>query len=311
MPGRYSRTVLRILPTLAIVAGAIWAGRIFWAHYMENPWTRDGRVRAKIVNVSADVPGIIVELAVRDNQAVRKGDLLFAIDPARYKLLVDAAEAAVAARRDELEQRRRELSRRRPLASATAVSKEELEQVGHAVLLAESAHKEAVAALGAARLNLARTRVLSPANGYVTNLQAESGEYANTGTPILALVNADSFHVCGYFEETKLRHIREGAPATVRLMGYDNDITGRVESIAPAIADRENSTAPDLVANVNPTFSWVRLAQRIPVRITLDTLPEGIHLRAGMTATIIVEPSPKTDAAGGGTARAPTPPPRR
>jgi RND family efflux transporter, MFP subunit len=291
-----SRT-FRVVVTAFVVALAIAGGFFAWRLYVESPWTRDGRVRADVILLAPEVSGTVADMRVKDNQAVKKGDVLFVIDPERYRFALSQAEANVEAREQELEQRRRELERRTRLSSA-AITVEAREQAATAVALAESAYDEALAALNTARLNLDRTTVRSPVNGYVTNLQVHAGDYAVAGKASLALVDSDSFYVVGYFEETKLRNLREGDPAEVRLLSFPDEITGHVESIARAIADRETvSGTGELIANVNPTFSWVRLAQRIPVRIALDQVPDTIRLSAGMTATVVVKPQQREDAA--------------
>ncbi len=284
-----SRTV-KFVVTTALAAAAAAAAWFAWQTYMENPWTRDGRVHADIVEIAPDVSGAVAEVRVRDNQAVRKGDVLFTIDPERYRFALSQAEANVQGREQELDQRRRELERRTRLSSL-AITAEAREQAETAVHTAEAAYDQALAALNTARLNLDRTELRSPVNGHVTNLQVNPGDYATAGKGLLAIVDSDSFYVAGYFEETKLRHLHEGDRAIVRVMGFPDDLDGHVESIARAIADRETLQAStDLIANVNPTFSWVRLAQRVPVRIALDRVPEDVRLSAGMTATVIVEP---------------------
>jgi RND family efflux transporter MFP subunit len=280
---------IRFVITALVVALAIAAGWFAWQSYMEDPWTRDGRVRADVIEIAPDVSGEVGEVRVRDNHAVKKGDVLFTVDPERYRYALAQAEANLSGREKEREQRQRELERRTRLSSA-AITVEAREQAETAVATAEAAYDQALAALNTARLNLDRTSVRSPVNGYVTNLQVNVGDYATAGKALLALVDSDSFYVVGYFEETKVHNIQEGDRATVRLMGFDTDLDGHVESIARAIVDREMTQgATDLIANINPTFSWVRLAQRIPVRIKLDQVPDTIRLSAGMTATVVVE----------------------
>ena len=156
---------------------------------------------------------------------------------------------------------------------------------------AAAAYQVALANLNQARVNLRRTEIRSPVNGYVTNLLAQLGDYANVGENLISLVDADSYWVDGYFEETKLPRIKVGDPARVYLIGESSVIDGHVESIAGGIADRERQGSEDLLANVNPTFSWVRLAQRVPVRIALDHVPPNVRLVTGRTATVVVEPS--------------------
>ena len=280
----------RVLLTLVVFAAALAGGWYVWRAYADTPWTRDGRVRANVVQVTPDVSGAATDLNVQDNQTVKKGDVLFVIDQARYKLALDQAEATVDGRFGELQQRRKEAERRDKLTSA-AVADEAREQARTAVVTAEAAWRQAIVERDVAKLNFDRTVVRSPVNGYVTNLLLNEGDYATAGKAAVAVVDSDSFYVAGYFEETKLRAIREGDPATARLMGHDGDLTGHVESVARAIVDRDNVTSADLIANVNPSFTWVRLAQRIPVRIRLDPLPAGVTLAAGMTATVVVHPA--------------------
>jgi RND family efflux transporter MFP subunit len=280
-------SIVRVLVTTIAVAIAAVAGWYLWRTYQESPWTRDGRVRANVVTVAPDVAGAVIDVKVKDNQEVKIGDVLFVIDPARYQLALQQAEAALAGAKTTYDQRQDELERREKLSSA-AISEEALTQARSAALSARAAYDEALAALGIAKLNLARTEVRAPVNGHVTNLLVDRGDYATAGRAMLAIVDSDSFYIAAYFEETKLRHINIGDPVSVRLMGYDAPLRGHVQSVARAITDRENVMASDLIANVNPTFSWVRLAQRIPVRILIDKVPDGITLSAGMTATIVV-----------------------
>jgi RND family efflux transporter MFP subunit len=280
-------SIVRVLVTTIAVAIAAVAGWYLWQTYEESPWTRDGRVRANVVTVAPDVAGAVIDVKVKDNQEVKIGDVLFVIDPARYQLALQQAEAALAGAKTTYDQRQDELQRREKLSSA-AISEEALTQARSAAQSARAAYDEALAALGVAKLNLARTEVRAPVNGHVTNLLVDRGDYATAGRAMLAIVDSDSFYVAGYFEETKLRHVNIGDPVSVRLMGYDAPLRGHVQSVARAITDRENVMASDLIANVNPTFNWVRLAQRIPVRIAIDHVPDGITLSAGMTATIVV-----------------------
>ncbi|KVE31015.1 efflux RND transporter periplasmic adaptor subunit [Burkholderia sp. TSV86] len=282
------RKLFGFVATAAILIVAILIGRALWVHYMDEPWTRDGRVRAEIVNVAPDVSGAVVELPVRDNQFVRKGELIMQIDPSHYQIAVEQAQAAVAARHAELQMRRDDAARRADL-DALVVSKESRENAAHTASSAEAQYQQALAALDAAKLNLERTRVIAPVDGYVTNLQVFKGDYANAGQAKLAIVDSHSFWVYGYFEETKLPHVKIGAKAQMRLMSGEV-LKGHVESISRGIYDRDNPQSRDLVADVNPTFNWVRLAQRVPVRIHIDEVPKDLVLSAGTTCTVIVEP---------------------
>ncbi|WP_294391629.1 HlyD family secretion protein [uncultured Sphingomonas sp.] len=280
--------VLRIVITLAVVAVAVIAARRLWTHYEVDPWTRDGRIRADVVQVAPDVSGLVTRVLVRDNQAVTAGTPLFEMDRPRYQLAVSQAEAAVAAQLVQLAQARREA--RRNVELADLVAGEVREQGVARVQQLTAALEQARVSLATARLNLARTEVKASVAGTVTNLDLRPGDYATAGRPEFAIIDRSSLHVIGYFEETKLPRIHVGDPVEVRLMGEARSIHGHVQSIAGGIEERDRSQGSNLLANVNPTFSWVRLAQRIPVRIAIDRLPRGLELVVGRTATVIVQP---------------------
>jgi len=283
--GDRSVWLLRRLITLAVVAVAMFALRSLWTHSELAPWTRDGRVRADVVSIAPDVPGFVVKVAVHDNQVVSKGDALFELDRARYEIALQQALATVARQRASLAEAGREAHRNDSLGEV--VSSEVREQSRTRVHEATAELQRGLADLAAARLNLQRTLVVAPVNGIVTNLELRPGNYLTAGRQGLALVDSDSLHVDGYFEETKLPRLHEGDRVSVRLMGESQLLYGRVQSIAPAIFDRERTPTGDLVANINPTFSWVRLAQRVPVRIKLDPGPLDVRLIAGRTATVV------------------------
>jgi RND family efflux transporter MFP subunit len=278
----------RSAATIVIVVLAVFVALWLWRHYERSPWTRDGRVRADVVRVTPDINGLVTEVNVRDNQPVRAGDLLFVIDKPRYSLAVTQADAAVASARATLAQARREAQR--DLALGDLVAAEAHEQNVARVATAQAALAQAITSREAARLNLARTRVTASVNGTVTNLDLHPGDYVAAGQQALALIDRDSLRVEGYFEETKLPLIRIGAPVTVHLMGEPRALKGRVESIASGINDATRSNAGNLLPTVEPTFSWVRLAQRIPVRIKLIDVPPEIRLISGRTATVDIQP---------------------
>ncbi len=286
------RPRIRILPlllTLIAITAAGVLGREMWRVYMEAPWTRDGTVRVYVVTMAPEVAGRIVKLPVADNQFVHKGDLLIVIDPTDYKIAVDLAEAAVQQARVNAQNIQREAQRRQELTQL-AVTKEEKQTYESNAIAAEATYQQAVARLDQVRVNLRRTEIHSPVNGYVTNLLVQLGDYATVGKNLISLVDADLFWIDGYFEETNLDRIRVGDPATIKLMGYPQIVRGHVNSIARAISVA-NAQPNDLgLATVNPIFTWVRLAQRIPVRIHIDQVPDGVHLVAGMTATVQIDP---------------------
>ena len=283
------RKIVGFILTAAIFAAAILIGRSLWVHYMDEPWTRDGRVRADVINVAPDVSGAVVTMPLADNQFVHKGDLLMEIDPSHYRIAVQQAQANVAARQAELRMRRADAARRADLDSQV-VSKEQSENAAQTASTAEAQLQQAQAALDAAQLNLARTKVFAPVDGYVTNLNVHRGDYATTGSAKLAIVDSHSFWVYGYFEETKLPRVRIGDKAEMQLMS-GGTLQGHVESISRGIYDRDNPQSRELLADVNPTFNWVRLAQRVPVRIHIDEVPAGMVLSAGTTCTVVIAPT--------------------
>ena len=276
-----------LLATLLVLALAIWIGRTLWEHYMNTPWTRDGRVRADIINVAADVNGYVVGVPVRDNQLVKKGDVLLEIDPEHYEIMVKQAQSLVASRKATWEMRKVNAHRRADMDSLV-ISRENRDDASNIADSALADYQHALAQLDAAQLNLKRTKVLATVDGYVTNLNVHRGDYARVGDPKMAVIDQDSFWVYGFFEETKLPHIRVGDKADLQMMSGEV-LKGHVESISRGIYDRDNPESRELVADVNPTFNWVRLAQRVPVRIHIDEIPDGFLLAAGTTCTVIVD----------------------
>jgi multidrug resistance efflux pump len=276
----------RIGITLLASAGALYFGWQLWRHYEIEPWTRDGRVKAYVVQVAPDVTGLITRVDVHDNQMVKAGDPLFEIDKARFVLALRQGEAQVKAAQAALSQALRENQRNGQLDEL--VSQETREQGQTKLDQAHAALAQAEVNRDTAKLNLERTRVTAPVDGFVTNLDLRVGAYASASRPVMAVVDRHSFYVEGYFEETKLQGIHVGDPVRVSLMGAGQSIGGHVESFAEGIADRDRSTGQNLLPNVNPTFNWVRLAQRIPVRVALDAVPGELRLVAGQTATVQV-----------------------
>jgi len=279
----------RVAVTLIVVAVAAIGARWLWNHYNVEPWTRDGRIRADIVQVSPDVSALVTEVRVQDNQTVNKGDVLFVLDRPRFELALRQAQASVAAAEVALAQAKRDNERNRNLKdlATTEQVEEGQSKVDQLVAQLNSARVQR----DLARLNLDRTTVHAPVNGIVTNVELRPGDYASAGRQVLALVDSDTIHVDGYFEETKLPRIRVGDRAIVHIMGIEAGLRGSVESIDAGIEDRERNASSSDLANVTPTFSWVRLAQRIPVRIKLEPTGRDIRLIAGRTATVsIVDP---------------------
>ena len=352
---KYLLTGAVVLITVAVVLLKYW-------DYVVNPWTRDGQVRADVIQMTPRVSGPIVKLAVEDNQFVKAGDLLFEIDPRTFaasvaqasaqhdkakdnylaqQKQVEAAEAYVEVARAsleqatsaikqadaEIEQNKAEYQRQKELLPQKATSQKSVDRakanyqvavqkrLGAVASLAQAkasllqskadlaetratlgaagdanaSLREAQAALEEAELNLEFTQVRAPVDGYVTNLELRLGSQGVANQPALALVDINSYWVHGFFKETLVGDIGKGDKAIVTLMSYpDKPVTGRVDSLGWGIAQDDGSTGEDLLPNVSATFEWIRLAQRVPVRIHLNELPEGIELRVGTTASVLV-----------------------
>ncbi|MFM0738863.1 HlyD family secretion protein [Paraburkholderia xenovorans] len=293
-------SVAQILLTLIVV---VIAAFVLWklvGYYMFAPWTRDGHVRADIIQVAPDVSGLISSVDVADNQQVKQGQVLFKIDEARYELALRQAQATAQQRRATLDQARREDARNRKLGNLVAA--EVAEESRSRVEQGEAALADASVAIDTARLNLQRSTIKSPVDGYLNDRAPRVGEFASAGRAVLAVVDLHSFRVDGYFEETKLRGIDIGQQVDIKVMGEPGLLRGHVQSIVAAIEDRDRTQGTNLLPNVNPAFSWVRLAQRIPVRVALDEIPVDFRMIAGRTATVSVRdisPTGKPRAAAG------------
>lgn len=292
---------LKYLSTLLVAALAIIAAWLVWNYYTQSPWTRDGKVRAEQVGVTPQVSGSILQLNVRDNQLVKAGDVLFRIDDTPYKIaLLNAraqlakAKAEVARAQTEQKKAASDASRRRHL-SQNFISAEDLENANTALNTATTNLEAAKAVVGVAQATLdhaqwqlTQTEIKAPVDGWVTNLSTRVGDYAAVGHPVFALVDSRSFYVVGYFEETKLRNIRPGDSAQIILYSSKQKLQGHVSSIGRAIVDQSVESGGDLVANIKPNIPWVRLAQRVPVRIEFDHLPPDTILVSGTTCTVAI-----------------------
>lgn len=278
---------MKYFSTLLIAALAIIAVWMVWNYYMQSPWTRDGKIRAEQVDITPQVSGSILSLNIKDNQYVKAGDVLFQIDPTPWKIAIMNAEAKVAKAQSDLLRAKHEVERRRGL-SQNFISAEDIDTVNIALKVAQANADAAKAELEHARWQLSQTEVKAPVDGWVTNLTTRVGNYAAVGHPVFALIDSHSFYVVGYFEETKLRHIREGDRADIVLYSDDKKLQGHVSSIGRAIHDQSLATDGKLVADIKPTIPWVRLAQRVPVRIDLGALPADTVLVAGTTCTVSI-----------------------
>ncbi|EKT4098115.1 biotin/lipoyl-binding protein [Stenotrophomonas maltophilia] len=275
--------------TLGVCALAAIAALSLWNRYEMRPWTRDGRVRADVVRVASDMGGLVTQVLVHDNQRVSAGQLLLVLDQPRFAAALEKADAAVSSARATLALARRESTRDNVLGNL--VASETRERNAAKVDTELAALAQARAEQRVAQLNVQRTEVRATTDGIITNLDLHAGDYLQPGAQALALIDTRSLRIEGYFEETKLGCITEGDAAVARLMGDDHDVRGHVDTIAAGIADDQRSSTHNLLPAVAPTYTWVRLAQRIPVRIRIDDAPPDTRLIVGRTANVTITPS--------------------
>jgi RND family efflux transporter MFP subunit len=284
---RLGGRLFKLLFTACVLSVAALAALLVWDYYVAAPWTRDGRVRVQVASVAPQVSGQITEVRVVDNQFVRKGDVLYVIDRFDFQNALDQAKTQVTMKAADLQVKSVQAERRQHLTDLATTAEEQQQYVGNATQ-AEAAFKSAQASQAMAEINLGRTRVTSPVNGFITNFQMRVGDYAHAGTADLSIIDADSYWVDGYFEETKMAQVCVGDRAEAQLMGYARPILGVVDSVTRGIAVSDAAASTQGLPNVDPVYTWVRLAQRVPVRIRITDVPPGVPLVSGMTATVSV-----------------------
>ena len=288
------RTIIRVFITLVLAAIAIALGVWLWQYYMYTPWTRDARVRADIVTIAPDVSGWVMNLEAHDNQRVAAGDVLFTINHKRYEAAARQAEATLANREYSYQLNEHEYERRRHLGS-NAISTEDRETARLNAQIARAQRDLAQAQLDSARIDLERSVVRAPVDGSVINLQLREGNYVTQGNAQMSIVREGSFYITAYFEETKIPSIDIGDKASIWLMGGDQKMQGHVASIGRGIANTNTSPNGQLLPQVQQTFTWVRLSQRIPVDIAIDHIPDGVYLSSGMTASVRIDDQHRKD----------------
>jgi multidrug resistance efflux pump len=299
-PGRVARfawAALKTMATMLILVLAVLAALVIWDYYVTAPWTRDGSVRAQVANVAPQVSGEITEIRVVDNQYVHQGDVLYVIDPFDFQVALDTGKAQLRQKAADLQVKRVQSERRQHLSNLATTPEEQQLYAGNAAQ-AEAAFDAAQQQVAQAEINLKRTQVRSPVNGYVTNLLMRVGDYAHVGTNNVAVIDADSYWIDGYFEETKMAHICVGDRAEAALMGYHEPIVGQIESVTRGISVSNAAPSTQGLPNVNPVYTWVRLAQRVPVRIRIMHVPAGVPLVSGMTATVTIRDAEAQESGG-------------
>jgi RND family efflux transporter MFP subunit len=284
---RFARETFKMAATLLILVLAVLAALVIWDSYVTAPWTRDGSVRVQVASIAPQVSGQITEVRVVDNQYVHQGDVLYVINPFDFQVALDTGKAQLREKAADLQVKQLQAERRQHLSNLATTPEEQQIFVGNATQ-ARAAFDAAQQQLAQADINLQRTQVRSPVNGYVTNLLMRVGDYAHAGTNNISVIDADSYWIDGYFEETKMAHVCVGDRAEAVLMGYRDPIVGRVQSVTRGISVSNAAPSTQGLPNVDPVYTWVRLAQRVPVRIRITDVPAGIPLVSGMTATVTI-----------------------
>jgi multidrug resistance efflux pump len=284
---RTMRFLLRKVATAAITVVAVLIALVTWDQYNAGPWTRDGRVRVQVASVAPEISGKITELRIVDNQFVHKGDVLYVIDPFDFDVALRTNKAVLQQRMADLSVKELQSERRRRL-SDLASSTEEKQVYEGSALQAKAAVDSAEQQVRQAEINMRRTEVRSPANGIVTNLLLREGDYAHQGATNVSIIDADSYWVDGYFEETKLARLCVGDRAEAKLMGYPDPIVGHIATVTRGVSVSNAAASTQGLPNVDPVYTWVRLAQRVPVRIAIDKVPPGVPLVSGLTATVTI-----------------------
>jgi multidrug resistance efflux pump len=284
-PG-HLRQVARLAATLLTLGAAAVAALAIWNLYVTAPWTRDGRVRVQVAAISPQISGQIVEVRVVDDQFVHKGDVLYVIEQFDYRVALATASALVRQRAADAQVKRRQAERRLHLTDLSTTAEEQQVYVGQAAI-AQAAFEAAEQQQAQAQINLARTEVRTPVNGFVSNLLMRVGDYAHVGVTNMSVIDTDSYWIDGYFEETKLARLCVGDRVEARLMGYRTPVMGRIDTVTRGISVSDASPSTQGLPNVNPVYTWVRLAQRVPVRIRITQVPPDVPLIAGLSATVV------------------------
>jgi multidrug resistance efflux pump len=283
--------IIKLIVTLSIIGAAGYFGYHKYESYIDNPWTRDGQVRTQVIQVASRVTGMVTKIHVVDNQKVKTGDLLFEIDPSQYQVKLNQAEARLQRTLEAAKGTKIEYERVKNIYAKDkgAVSQKDLvrNETNYYKSLADI--DSSTEAVNTAKLNLSYTKVYAEVDGYVSNINFQIGSQASANKPILALVDENSYWVFGFFREDAIPDVKVGDEARVTLLAYpDTPLSGKVESIAWGIAHSDGNPGNNLLPSVKPVFQWIRLAQRIPVRIKLDKLPENVKLRFGLTASVMI-----------------------
>jgi RND family efflux transporter MFP subunit len=282
------------LATLVIALVAVLVCIVAWGHYVMAPWTRDGRIRAQVASVAPQVSGQITEVKIADNQFVHKGDVLYVIDPFDFEVALRTNMASLKQRAADQQVKEAQSERRLHLSDLATTPEQQQTYKGNAIQ-AQAAFEAMQQQVAQAEINLNRTQVRSPVNGYVTNLLLRVGDYGHTGVTNVSIIDTDSYWLDGYFEETQMARVCVGNRAEAKLMGYSSLIVGHVATVTRGVSVSNAAAGAQGLPNVDPIYTWVRLAQRVPVRIEIDAVPPDMPLVSGMTATVTIRDDSDTD----------------
>jgi len=289
------KKIIKILLTLIILGTAAFFAYNKYRAYIDNPWTRDGQVRTQVIQVTPRINGMVTKIHVIDNQKVKTGDLLFEIDPSQYQVKLNQAEARLQRTKEAAKGTKIEFERVKNIYDKDkgAVSQKDLVRNETKYYKSLADIDSSTEAVNTAKLNLSYTKVFAEVDGYVSNINFQIGSQATANKAILALVDENAYWVFGFFREDAIPEVKVGDTAKVTLLAYpDTPLSGKVESIAWGISHSDGNPGSNLLPSVKPVFQWIRLAQRIPVRIKLDKLPENVKLRFGLTASVMILKGP-------------------
>jgi len=275
------------LATLVIALVAVLISIVAWNHYVMAPWTRNGRIRSQVASVAPQISGQITELRIADNQFVHKGDVLYVVDPFDFELALRTNTASLKQKAADLQVKEVQSERKLHLSDLATTPQEQQIYKGNAIQ-AKAAFEVVQQQVAQAEVNLSRTQVRSPVNGYITNLLMRVGDYAHQGVTNVSIIDTDSYWIDGYFEETQMARVCVGDRAEAKLMGYSSPIVGHVTTVTRGVSVSNAAAGTQGLPNVDPVYTWVRLAQRVPVRIAIDAVPPDVPLVSGMTATVTI-----------------------
>ena len=288
-PGKFIRKIV----TVIIVAGAVLITLYVWGIVERHPRTDDAAARANVVGIAPRVSGQTIKLNVQDNQAVKKGDVLFEIDPEDYRLVLEKAKAELATVDRQLAQAQDTLHRMEPLLPHGFETAENVDKARTAVTTLQAQREGTIATINLEELHLSYCKVIAPFDGRVINLNISAGAHVTAGVPVFSLLDTTKWYVIANFREAEIRHMAPGSEAIVYLSSAPNQrFRGKVQGIGWAVKpEGELDLPPSGVPYIKRELNWVRVAQRFPVRIEVEN-PDQELFRMGASAVAIIKGPP-------------------